>query len=67
MILQLVTQYIDCVDAFNTSAEPPQILMQNSSLGITVDETEGLIKHHEAFEKLLSSQEDKVRSASVSY
>lgn len=30
-----------------------------------MDETEGLIKRHEAFEKLLSSQEDKVSSASV--
>lgn len=41
----------------------PQILLQNSSLGNTVDETEGLIKRHEAFEKLLSSQEDKVCSS----
>lgn len=42
-----------------------QILLQNSTLGNTVDETEGLIKRHEAFEKLLSSQEDKVCSNSV--
>lgn len=40
-----------------------QILLQNGTLGDTVDETEGLIKRHEAFEKLLSSQEDKVGSA----
>lgn len=40
--------------------KPPQILLQNGTLGDTVDETEGLIKRHEAFEKLLSSQEDKV-------
>lgn len=46
-------------------AKPPQILLQNGTLGDTVDETEGLIKCHEAFEKLLSSQEDKVCSASV--
>ena len=45
---------------------PPQILLQNSTLGNTVDETEGLIKRHEAFEKLLSSQEDKVCSSSPS-
>ena len=37
-----------------------QILLQNSTLGNTVDETEGLMKRHEAFEKLLGSQEDKV-------
>ncbi|KAF7648029.1 hypothetical protein LDENG_00163000 [Lucifuga dentata] len=37
-----------------------EILLQNSILGNTVDETEGLIKRHEAFEKLLSSQEDKL-------
>lgn len=42
------------------SAVCPQILLKNSSLGDTVDETEGLIKRHEAFEKLLGSQEDKV-------
>lgn len=40
-----------------------QILLQNGTLGDTVDETEGLIKRHEAFEKLLSSQEDKVYSS----
>lgn len=43
-----------------TSVMSPQILLKNSTLGNTVDETEGLIKRHEAFEKLLSSQEDKV-------
>ncbi|XP_076022140.1 spectrin beta chain, non-erythrocytic 5 [Genypterus blacodes] len=36
-----------------------EILLQNSTLGNSVDETEGLLKRHEAFEKLLSSQEDK--------
>lgn len=46
------------------SAVSPQILLHNSSLGSTVDETEALIKRHEAFEKLLSSQEDKVCSDS---
>ncbi|KAM8834261.1 LOW QUALITY PROTEIN: spectrin beta chain, non-erythrocytic 5 [Synchiropus picturatus] len=39
-----------------------EILMQNGLLGNTVDETEGLIKKHEAFEKLLISQEDKLSS-----
>ena len=37
-----------------------QILLKNSDLGTTVDEVERLIKRHEAFEKLLSTQEDKV-------
>lgn len=45
----------------------PQILLKNSTLGNTVDETEGLIKRHEAFEKLLSSQEDKVCTPSVGW
>ncbi|XP_010891275.2 spectrin beta chain, non-erythrocytic 5 isoform X2 [Esox lucius] len=39
-----------------------EILLKNSDLGTTVDETEGLIKRHEAFEKLLSTQEDKISS-----
>ncbi|KAL0969732.1 hypothetical protein UPYG_G00231540 [Umbra pygmaea] len=37
-----------------------EILLKNSDLGTTVDETEGLIKRHEAFEKLLGTQEDKI-------
>lgn len=37
-----------------------QIQLKNSDLGTTVDETDTLIKRHEAFEKLLSGQEDKV-------
>nr|XP_029543639.1 spectrin beta chain, non-erythrocytic 5 [Oncorhynchus nerka] len=37
-----------------------EILLKNSDLGTSVDETEGLIKRHEAFEKLLSTQEDKI-------
>lgn len=47
-----------------THVKSLQILLQNSILGNTVDETEGLIKRHEAFEKLLSSQEEKVSSVS---
>lgn len=42
------------------TAEPPQILLQNSTLGETADEAEGLIKRHDAFEKLLSLQDEKV-------
>lgn len=42
---------------------PLQFLLQNGTLGDAVSETEGLIKRHEAFEKLLSSQEDKVCSS----
>lgn len=38
----------------------PQIQLQNGTLGETVDETEGLIKRHKAFEKLVNSQEEKV-------
>lgn len=37
-----------------------QVQLKNSDLGTTVDDVETLIKRHEAFEKLLNSQEDKV-------
>lgn len=37
-----------------------QVQLKNSDLGSTVDETDTLIKRHEAFEKLISTQEDKV-------
>ncbi|XP_036450101.1 spectrin beta chain, non-erythrocytic 5 isoform X2 [Colossoma macropomum] len=37
-----------------------EVQLKNSDLGTTVDETETLIKRHEAFEKLLGSQEDKM-------
>lgn len=37
-----------------------QVQLKNSDLGSTVDETDTLIKRHEAFEKILSAQEDKV-------
>ncbi|XP_073682671.1 spectrin beta chain, non-erythrocytic 5 [Garra rufa] len=37
-----------------------EIQLKNSDLGTTVDDVETLIKRHEAFEKLLNSQEDKM-------
>ncbi|KAI5616449.1 spectrin beta chain, non-erythrocytic 5 isoform X2 [Silurus asotus] len=37
-----------------------EVQLRNSDLGSTVDETESLIKRHEAFEKLLSTQEAKM-------
>ncbi|XP_049319614.1 spectrin beta chain, non-erythrocytic 5 isoform X1 [Astyanax mexicanus] len=37
-----------------------EVQLKNSDLGTTVDETDTLIKRHEAFEKLLGSQEDKM-------
>lgn len=37
-----------------------EILLENSDLGTTVDDVETLIKQHQAFEKLLNSQEDKM-------
>ncbi|XP_077095863.1 spectrin beta chain, non-erythrocytic 5 isoform X1 [Siphateles boraxobius] len=37
-----------------------EIQLKNSALGTTVDDVETLIKRHEAFEKLLNSQEDKM-------
>ncbi|XP_038585015.1 spectrin beta chain, non-erythrocytic 5 isoform X1 [Micropterus salmoides] len=50
------------VNSMDKTSSSQEILLQNSTLGNTVDETEGLIKRHEAFEKLLSSQEDKLFS-----
>nr|XP_046269773.1 spectrin beta chain, non-erythrocytic 5 [Scatophagus argus] len=50
------------VNSMDKMSSSQEILLQNSTLGNTVDETEGLIKRHEAFEKLLSSQEDKLSS-----
>uniref|UniRef100_A0A4W4DYW9 Spectrin, beta, non-erythrocytic 5 n=1 Tax=Electrophorus electricus TaxID=8005 RepID=A0A4W4DYW9_ELEEL len=37
-----------------------EVQLNNSDLGTTVDETDTLIKRHEAFEKLLGTQEDKM-------
>ncbi|KAK3538029.1 hypothetical protein QTP70_027382 [Hemibagrus guttatus] len=37
-----------------------EVQLKHSDLGSTVDETDTLIKRHEAFEKLLSAQEDKM-------
>ncbi|CAJ1074861.1 spectrin beta chain%2C non-erythrocytic 5 [Xyrichtys novacula] len=56
---QVFYRDVNSVDKTTSSQE---ILLQNSILGNTVDETEGLIKRHEAFEKLLSSQEEKLSS-----
>ncbi|KAJ8287365.1 hypothetical protein COCON_G00000240 [Conger conger] len=39
-----------------------EILLRGGDLGTSVDETDLLIKRHEAFEKLVNSQEDKVGS-----
>ncbi|XP_034530593.1 spectrin beta chain, non-erythrocytic 1 [Notolabrus celidotus] len=50
------------VNSMDKTSGSQEILLQNSSLGDTVDETEGLIKRHDAFEKLLSSQEEKLSS-----
>ncbi|XP_067469592.1 spectrin beta chain, non-erythrocytic 5 isoform X2 [Thunnus thynnus] len=50
------------VNSMDKTSSSQEILLKNSTLGNTVDETEGLIKRHEAFEKLLSSQEDKLSS-----
>lgn len=52
-----------CTTASDLTLCPVQVLLQNASLGNSVDEIEGLIKRHEAFEKLLSSQDDKVKEA----
>ncbi|XP_078145742.1 spectrin beta chain, non-erythrocytic 5 [Centroberyx gerrardi] len=53
--------YRDSLSMDKTSSSQ-EIVLQSSALGGTVDETEGLIKRHEAFEKLLSSQEEKLSS-----
>ncbi|XP_026142105.1 spectrin beta chain, non-erythrocytic 5 isoform X1 [Carassius auratus] len=48
------TEYMEKI----TSSQ--EIQLKNSGLGTTVDDVETLIKRHEAFEKLLHSQEDKM-------
>ncbi|KAG7215088.1 hypothetical protein INR49_011666 [Caranx melampygus] len=50
------------INSMDKTSSSQEILLKNSTLGNTVDETEGLIKRHEAFEKLLSSQDDKLSS-----
>ncbi|XP_054653046.1 spectrin beta chain, non-erythrocytic 1 isoform X2 [Dunckerocampus dactyliophorus] len=50
------------VSSMDKTCGSQEVLLKNGTLGNTVDETEGLIKHHEAFEKLLTSQEDKLSS-----
>lgn len=37
--------------------------MKSSDLGSSVDEVEQLIRKHEAFEKLLTSQDEKVQKS----
>ncbi|XP_067336707.1 spectrin beta chain, non-erythrocytic 5 isoform X2 [Channa argus] len=56
---QIFYKDVNSMDKMSSSQE---ILLQNSTLGNTVDETEGLIKHQEAFDKLLISQEEKLSS-----
>ncbi|KAM7403778.1 hypothetical protein PAMA_004285 [Pampus argenteus] len=50
------------VNSMDKTSSSQEILLKNSTLGNTVDETDVLIKRHEAFEKLLSSQDDKLSS-----
>ncbi|XP_076156260.1 spectrin beta chain, non-erythrocytic 5 [Alosa pseudoharengus] len=44
----------------DTISNSQEILLKNSDLGSTVDETERLIKRHDAFQKLLTTQEEKM-------
>ncbi|KAL2098982.1 hypothetical protein ACEWY4_005462 [Coilia grayii] len=44
----------------DTISNSQEILLKNSDLGSTVDEAERLIKRHDAFQKLLISQEEKM-------
>ncbi|XP_017558803.1 spectrin beta chain, non-erythrocytic 5 isoform X2 [Pygocentrus nattereri] len=54
---QVFYRDIDHMEKITNSQE---VHLKNSDLGATVDETDTLIKRHEAFEKLLASQEDKM-------
>ncbi|AWP15961.1 putative spectrin beta chain non-erythrocytic 5 [Scophthalmus maximus] len=47
------------VSGVDKTSSAQEVLLKNGTLGNSVDETEGLIKRHEAFEKLLGSQDDK--------
>ncbi|XP_062379447.1 spectrin beta chain, non-erythrocytic 5 [Sardina pilchardus] len=44
----------------DTISNSQEILLKNSDLGSSVDETERLIKRHDAFQKLLTTQEEKM-------
>ncbi|XP_024910886.1 spectrin beta chain, non-erythrocytic 5 isoform X2 [Cynoglossus semilaevis] len=48
------------VSSMDKTSSSQEVLLQNSTFGNTVDETEALIKRHEAFEKFLSSQDEKL-------
>ncbi|XP_057715583.1 spectrin beta chain, non-erythrocytic 5 isoform X1 [Corythoichthys intestinalis] len=48
------------VSSMDKTCSSHEVMLKNSTLGETMDETEALIKHHESFEKLMSSQEEKV-------
>ncbi|XP_035467370.2 spectrin beta chain, non-erythrocytic 5 isoform X2 [Scophthalmus maximus] len=50
------------VSGVDKTSSAQEVLLKNGTLGNSVDETEGLIKRHEAFEKLLGSQDDKLLS-----
>lgn len=42
-----------------------QVYLKSSDLGRSVDEVEQLIRKHEAFEKLLASQDEKVKTSTT--
>ncbi|XP_072545910.1 spectrin beta chain, non-erythrocytic 5 [Salminus brasiliensis] len=48
------------IENMEKTTNSQEVQLKNSDLGTTVDETDTLIKRHEAFEKLLGSQEEKM-------
>ncbi|TRY84982.1 hypothetical protein DNTS_028857 [Danionella cerebrum] len=56
----LEQQFYRDADYMENITNSQEIQLKNSDLGVSVDDVETLIKRHEAFEKLLNSQEDKM-------
>ncbi|XP_056867453.1 spectrin beta chain, non-erythrocytic 5 isoform X2 [Takifugu flavidus] len=59
LLEQVFYRDVNNMDRISSSQE---ILLQKSALGDRADEMEALLKRHDAFEKLLNSQDDKLLS-----
>ncbi|KAJ0009205.1 hypothetical protein NQD34_016620 [Periophthalmus magnuspinnatus] len=60
--IQLEQLFYREANSLDKTSASQEVLLQKAAVGDSVDEIEALIKHHEAFEKLLLSQDDKEQS-----
>uniref|UniRef100_A0A3B4AJ25 Spectrin, beta, non-erythrocytic 5 n=1 Tax=Periophthalmus magnuspinnatus TaxID=409849 RepID=A0A3B4AJ25_9GOBI len=60
--IQLEQLFYREANSLDKTSASQEVLLQKAAVGDSVDEIEALIKHHEAFEKLLLSQDDKLYS-----